>query len=662
MKTYPEFIQSFTARFRDDVYLENIPSGTIATGGNLGLDANNKIVKADTESGDLSITNASNNRIVTSTGGTGLNAESSITHTNFETQFNNSVGDYFNIAIGDAGATTLSTNDDASTGDGTSADLLVDVDGDITLDSHTGVHYIKNNGTTFVTFQNDVVRFDSSGVGLPDIQLVNSNTDANAPGLNFVKSATGADGDSLGRIQFVGDNENDVQHSYALIEGSIQDATDGQESGLLELKVADHDNTMVTGVKLDGDPVDGGVNVTIGGNASSTTNILGGISMGSVDGADSEIKKLLHDDGVGGNLILKAGGVQGGVGNNNLTGGNIELHGGGATGAENGGHIEFYSSTRGSGGDAANAVNKIASIEPATNLSNFILYEAGGASTDDFFKIACGAHGATTISTKDNASNAANFELDIDGDITFDAGGGNFDFDFAGTNIAELDSGSFELKGKTTQPAKIHLYEDLDNGTNKVSVAAPISVASDREIKLPDADGTVQLQGISAGKQFQAFACNFTDDIGTTKHYIPFKDINEQTFPYQEEVSMIAPCDGRVVSVTLTSSWNSTDSISGSGNFTVGVETKSLGNSALVSPWNIEETESLAFTSSDDNHAWHFAFSNDKHFESTEKFSISLQADSDPVSSSRFWIVTVVIEWDWTTFLGATSAEFETTP
>ena len=47
MKFIGEFIQHFTSRFRNDVYLEDISTGTIASGGNLGLDSNNKIVKAN---------------------------------------------------------------------------------------------------------------------------------------------------------------------------------------------------------------------------------------------------------------------------------------------------------------------------------------------------------------------------------------------------------------------------------------------------------------------------------------------------------------------------------------------------------------------------------------------------------------------------------------
>ena len=53
MKFIGQYIQSFIARFRNDVYLEDIDTGTIASGGNLGLDSNNKIVKATEATGDI---------------------------------------------------------------------------------------------------------------------------------------------------------------------------------------------------------------------------------------------------------------------------------------------------------------------------------------------------------------------------------------------------------------------------------------------------------------------------------------------------------------------------------------------------------------------------------------------------------------------------------
>ena len=55
MKWVGQQIYDFISKFRNDVYLEDISSGTIASGGHLGLDSNNKIVKASvsSSSGDI---------------------------------------------------------------------------------------------------------------------------------------------------------------------------------------------------------------------------------------------------------------------------------------------------------------------------------------------------------------------------------------------------------------------------------------------------------------------------------------------------------------------------------------------------------------------------------------------------------------------------------
>jgi len=53
MKWIGQHIYDQISRFRNDVYLEDISTGTIASGGHLGLDSNNKIVKAVDGGGDL---------------------------------------------------------------------------------------------------------------------------------------------------------------------------------------------------------------------------------------------------------------------------------------------------------------------------------------------------------------------------------------------------------------------------------------------------------------------------------------------------------------------------------------------------------------------------------------------------------------------------------
>ena len=53
MKWIGQHIYDLVSRFRNDVYLEDISTGTIASGAHLGLDSNNKIVKATDGGGDL---------------------------------------------------------------------------------------------------------------------------------------------------------------------------------------------------------------------------------------------------------------------------------------------------------------------------------------------------------------------------------------------------------------------------------------------------------------------------------------------------------------------------------------------------------------------------------------------------------------------------------
>ncbi len=167
----------------------------------------------------------------------------------------------------------------------------------------------------------------------------------------------------------------------------------------------------------------------------------------------------------------------------------------------------------------------------------------------------------------------------------------------------------------------------------------------------------LNVTGIITGKQREIYSQSFLDDLNTTKHYLPWKDINEQTTVYQEEAAMVMPCDGRIVSVTVRVA-----SVTGSGNMTIGIESIAPNiNSFGSANWTEEETETLAVTSTDDYHVFHFAFDNAKHFDSGDLVSISIQNDAD-LSGTTYWYVSTVVEYDWNTFLGTTSAEYDSNP
>ena len=95
----------------------------------------------------------------------------------------------------------------------------------------------------------------------------------------------------------------------------------------------------------------------------------------------------------------------------------------------------------------------------------------------------------------------------------------------------------------------------------------------------------------------QSYSLNFFDNIGTTKHYMPFKDVNEQTTIYQDEAAMVMPANGKVVSVSVR-----LPAIVNSGKLTIGVHTISPGSNQFGTAfWTEQETEGLSFTGTDDS-------------------------------------------------------------
>jgi len=74
MKFIGQYIQDLIARFRNDVYLEDISTGTIASGANLGLDSNNKIVKNTVSGGTTDLTSDVTGVLPIANGGTNSNS------------------------------------------------------------------------------------------------------------------------------------------------------------------------------------------------------------------------------------------------------------------------------------------------------------------------------------------------------------------------------------------------------------------------------------------------------------------------------------------------------------------------------------------------------------------------------------------------------------
>ena len=148
------------------------------------------------------------------------------------------------------------------------------------------------------------------------------------------------------------------------------------------------------------------------------------------------------------------------------------------------GHLKFIAD-----GDITN--------NPATGDFYFI----NGSNSDDYFKInVAGNHGVTTLSTVDAAAAAADFTLDIDGDIILDPAGKNIYHKVSGTTVNDFDlnTGTY----KYYFPSQTDDYFEIGLAANgattlttvdAAAAAAHFEVAADGNITL-DAAGDISLE------------------------------------------------------------------------------------------------------------------------------------------------------------------------
>ena len=117
IKYIGQHIFDFIARFRNDIYMESIPDGTIASGKNLGLDDNNKVVKSSSPSGSIDLTSEVTGTLPVANGGTGATSLN-----NLITLSTHTTGDY--VASLTAGSLIDLQN---NTGEGATPTIDVDL-------------------------------------------------------------------------------------------------------------------------------------------------------------------------------------------------------------------------------------------------------------------------------------------------------------------------------------------------------------------------------------------------------------------------------------------------------------------------------------------------------------------------------------------------------
>jgi hypothetical protein len=179
------------------------------------------------------------------------------------------------------------------------------------------------------------------------------------------------------------------------------------------------------------------------------------LTIGADDDGEAIIRRTVHSDDDGGDLIIRGGNATG----TDKSGGKLKLQAGLGTGAgqtSTGGDIEFYTAWPGSSGAGQQSGHAYPMFEfqsPTSSRNDFIIYQPG-TSQNDYFTIRTATHAPTTIKTIDSAGSNADLsiqvdgdlDLDVDGNIEINADGGTITFKDGSTTFGTIDSSSVFIK------------------------------------------------------------------------------------------------------------------------------------------------------------------------------------------------------------------------
>ena len=150
----------------------------------------------------------------------------------------------------------------------------------ITVGNQSMLHFVESTTNTMESQEIAEYLIRSGTTEDPVLHLKNTTNDATGPTLKLSNEKAGggnvgADDDVLGTVSFDGEDDGGNAQQYGLIKGSIDVATDGQESGKVIIQVATHNGSLNDGITLTGGSTTGEVDTVLGKGLSSLTTISG---------------------------------------------------------------------------------------------------------------------------------------------------------------------------------------------------------------------------------------------------------------------------------------------------------------------------------------------------------------------------------------------------
>ena len=219
----------------------------------------------------------------------------------------------------------------------------------------------------------------------------------------------------------------------------------------------------------------------------------------------------------------------------------------------------------------------------------------------------------------------------------------------SGVHASDFDS-SIQANG-----SNLVIYNDTGNiqigdtveitGDLTTTGGIELGHASDTTIAR-SAAGEVTIEGkkiITENKVKQQFNLTFIDDIGTTQHYLSWRDQYENstsTSSDYQDTNYLVPANGRVVAVYLR-----VGNITATSDMTVKVYSQNAG---FMQSQSQQEAESTTITATGDKfEVFAFYFDNAEHFQAGDLVLISVQNGTD-AGGSQTYHVTAVLEFDYT--------------
>ena len=168
------------------------------------------------------------------------------------------------------------------------------------------------------------------------------------------------------------------------------------------------------------------------------------------------------------------------------------------------------------------------------------------------------------------------------------------------------------------------------------------------------AAGEVTIEGkkvITENKVKQQFNLSFVDDIGTTQHYLSWRDQHENSSGTNsdfQDTNYLTPANGRVVCVYVRVGNRTVNS-----SMTIRVYSQNAG---YMQSQSQQEAEAVTVTNYDDFEVFAFYFDTAEHFQAGDLVLISIQDGADS-GGTQTYHVTAVLEFDYTQMGRTTSGE-----